>query len=201
MFALVTASCGEKEDHQTEENHQTEGKEDHQVEGKKAYALLEEAEMICLEGMEDIYATWYFGIYKLDDVAVSKVFEELSEITSFDESFLKKHADYSGENLVNGTVDYAAWNCCLFAIENCLSARGDYSDLDVLLAEAKTAIQALPDEYDYKDELKNYYNKLASYAGFFENITGSFNDLKTTMSDYERGIREAKEVLRFDFES
>ena len=167
---------------------------------QKAYELLVDAEKICIEGMDDIYGAWHFGLYDAGEYTSSEVFDKLALRTSFSAYELKDNGGWSGEYLVEGDGELAGWEFCLYAVENCLEARGDFDRVDLLLEESKKQIQLLGESYEYTVDFKNYYTKVSSYAEFFKNVTGSFKQLQTTITEYENGIRTAKEVFRFEFE-
>ncbi len=177
------------------------GSEDKDFENaKKAFELLEEAEEICIEGMDDIYGAWYFGIYDADDSSTYSVFNDLALQTSFSASDLRTNGGFEGKYLVNGLGDTSEWQYCLWTVQNCLEKRGDFDKVDELLSQSKTYIQSLSSDYTYTADFKDYYAKVASYAEFFKNTTGSFKQLQTTVADYENSIRTAKESFKFDFE-
>ncbi len=165
---------------------------------QKAYELLEQAEEICINGMDDIYNAWRFGIYEADDCYTSTIFYKLSLETSFSSSELEENGGFSASSLVSGDDN---WQYCLWAVKNCLKNRGDFDEVDRLLAESKIAIQSISSDYEYYSAFKEYYAKVASYAEFFKETTGSFNQLVDTISDYENDIRTAKEIFKFDFEA
>ncbi len=167
---------------------------------QKAYEMLEKAENLCKDGMDDIYGAWYFGIYDADSYTSSTVFKMLALQTSFSATELSTNGGYSGSLLVSGLGSTSEWQFCLWTVQNCLEARGDFAEVDSLLEESKTLIQNISKEYEYYSAFKNYYTKVASYAEFFKATTGSFNQLQNTISSYENEIRTAKEIFKFDFE-
>lgn len=68
------------------------------------------------------------------------------------------------------------------------------------LDAAKNIIRELPDDYMYYQNLRDYYTKVAAYASFFENISGSYNDLIDAIAEFEKDIQSVKEPLLFDFD-
>lgn len=62
--------------------------------------------------------------------------------------------------------------------ENCLSAIGAYTSVDEALVAARVLIREIPDDYVNCQYLKDYFTKVAAYAEYFENVSGSYNDLQ-----------------------
>ena len=77
------------------------------------------------------------------------------------------------------------------------------AELDAALKSAKTELKTMTAEYtDYSEypKLKSYYAKVNSYAEFCKDSQGSFEQLKTTIQDYENEIRTFRADLEFIFE-
>ena len=168
---------------------------------KKAFEKIYEVEKYCIGGMDDIYGAWYFGIYDADDYYSSTVMDALAKetpnLTKNDLEKGWKALGYSTKALL--TYD---WNYCLYTVESAQKEKGIYKNIDNNLTEAKSIMQKLTDEYndyEYYPKLKDYYSKVASYADFFKNPTGSFNQLADTINDYENNIRTYRSDLEFLF--
>lgn len=76
---------------------------------KLAYEKLNDVADLCIDGMDDIYGAWYFGIYKADDTkSYESVFDNMAKETPhFTSSELKKAADaLYGSSLIE-TLNFA----------------------------------------------------------------------------------------------
>lgn len=178
---------------------------------KKAYETLNEAADICFKGMDDIYGAWYFGIYKRSKVAsYENIFEKLAaETPHFSKAQLEEAAENFGTMLglknpkdAVGLLIKADWQYCLQLVEVAIMLRGDYDTIDSLMKDAQSILQELTGEYaDYKyyPKLKEYYATVSSYAEFFKSPTGSFEQLKDTINNYENNIRTYQTDVGFLF--
>lgn len=166
---------------------------------QQAYDLIENAESICKGGMGIISAAWHFGIWDAPECETDVVMERLAAQIGFEVSFIEENGGHTADELVNGDGDFDGWEFCLTTAENCLSAVGAYVSVDEALNTARDLIRKLPDSHANYQELKDYYTKVAAYAAYFENISGSYNDLTEAITKYEDDIQKAKEPLLFDF--
>ena len=166
---------------------------------QQAYDCLENAESLCKSGMDIIDAAWHFGIWDAPECGADAVMEQLSQQTGFDVSFLEQNGGYTADELANGDGTLAGWEYCLTATENCLSASGTYAAVDEALNTAQELIRGLPADDPNFQSLKDYYTEVAAYAAYFENVSGSYNDLTAAITQYERDIQTAKKPLLFDF--
>lgn len=166
---------------------------------QKAYDLIDNAEALCKDGMEIISSAWHFGIWNAPECGTDTVLEQLSAQIGFDISFIEENGGYTAYELVNGDGNLDGWEFCLMTAENCLSAAGAYSFVNETLDDARDLIRKLPDDYVNCRYLKDYYTKVAAYAAYFENVSGSYNDLIEAIDRYESNIQTAKEPLLFDF--
>lgn len=166
---------------------------------QQAYDLIDSAELLCKSGMQIISTAWHFGIWEAPECTTDVVMEHLSARTGFDVSFIEEHGGYTADELVSGDGNFANWEFCLTTAENCLSAAGVYSSVNESLDAAKDLIRKIPDDNaDYR-YLKDYYTKVATYVAYFEDVSGSYNDLTEAIAEYESNIQVAKEPLLFDF--
>lgn len=173
--------------------------------GKKAYDELVKASDICEEMGDVIYNAWYFAIYEADDYGKSMILSEFCDVVGLTESEIKAGAaQVLPENLVSvvyvylGEFDYAV-NIVIAALEE----NGTVDKLDTALANAKAELKTMTQEYsDYSEypTLKSLYSKTDSYATFLKSPTGSFQQLKTTIENYENDIRTCRSDLAFIFE-
>lgn len=164
-----------------------------------AYVLIDSAESLCKNGVANIRDAWCFGIYDAPDCDLSTVTDRLAAQIGFDPIFVKENCGCTASELINGTADFPAWEYCLSATERCYAANGTYDTIDESLESAKALIQLLPESYSHHGDLKNYYTKVFEYVGFFKDVTGSYNELSSTIFNYEFYIKTAKEPLLFDF--
>ena len=166
---------------------------------QQAYDLIDSAESLCKSGMGVISAAWYFGIWDAPECDTDSVIEYLSVQIGFDVSFIEENSDYTADELVNGDGNFDGWEFCLMTAENCLSAAGAYTSVNETLDAARDLIRELPDNYANRQYLKDYYAKVTAYASYFENVSGSYNDLTEVITEHENKIQTAKEPLLFDF--
>lgn len=166
---------------------------------QQAYDLVEDAESLCKSGMSIISAAWHFGIWDAPECGVDIVMERLSTQTGFEVSFIEENGGCTADELVNGDGTYGGWEFCLMTAENCLSAIGVYDSISESLDMARNMIRELPDDYTHYQNLRDYYTKVVAYASYFENISGSYNDLIEAITEYENNIQSVKAPLLFDF--
>ena len=171
---------------------------------KEAFEKLNKVASLCIDGMDDIYSAWHFGIYTADDCTTSNIYAKLANETSFSSSELKEAAaTFSG--LSADLVAYFLvddWQYCVFAVKQAITTRGDYDAVTNELAAAQAIMQELTtvyDDYTYYPELKKYYAAVSSYVEFYKNPTGSFGQLATTVDNYETSIRTHQSDLGFLF--
>lgn len=161
--------------------------------------MIEGAESLCKSGMRIISSAWHFGIWDAPECETSTVIEKLSAQIGFEVSFVEENGNYTADELINGDGNFGGWEFCLMTAENCLSASGTYTSVNEALDMARDLIREIPDDYANYQNLKDYYTKVAAYAAYFENVSGSYNDLIEAIDKYEKEIQEAKEPLLFDF--
>lgn len=166
---------------------------------QQAYDLIDSVESLCKDGMGIISAAWHFGIWDAPECKTDVVMERLSVQIGCDVSFIEENGGYTADELVNGNGDFASWEFCLMTAENCLSAVGAYTSVNETLDAARDLIRELSDDYANYQYLKDYYTKVAAYAAYFENVSGSYNDMVEAIDKYENNIQTAKEPLLFDF--
>lgn len=171
---------------------------------KAAFEKLNLVASLCVDGMDDIYSAWHFGIYTADDCTTSNVYTKLANVTSFSSTELKaaaaKLGGLSADLMAILLVD--DWQYCLHTVKTAIETRGDYETIKSELAAAQAIMQELTtmyDDYTYYPELKKYYASVSSYVEFFNSPSGSFNQLSTTVDNYETAIRTYQSDLGFLF--
>lgn len=168
-----------------------------------AFDKLNQITELCVKGMDDIYDSWYIGLYESD---ISDIPTKGSLIT-----LISEKTSFSNEELVKACNDlnlrvlelYTDWNYCIWIVEQAHVNRGTYDRIHTLLTEVNSALKEIGDsysDYEYYPTLKSYYAKASSYADFFENTTGSFNQLADTINDYENALRTYQSDLSFIFQ-
>lgn len=163
---------------------------------KLAYEKLNEAAQLCIDGMDDVYGAWYWGIYKATDATSSTTFSNLAKETPH---FTAKELEAVGLSAYTVKSD---WQYALLTVELALAARGDYDTVKTKMSEAQTLLQELTttyDDYTYYPKLKDYYAAVDSYVTFFLEPTGSFNQLADTVNNYETNIRTYQSDVGFLF--
>lgn len=194
------ASHGESGKNTEPATKSTESEEINEAEiAQQAYDLIENAESLCKSGMSIISAAWYFGIWVAPECGADTVMDRLSAQIGFEVSFIEGNGGYTAAELINGDGELDGWEFCLMTAENCLSATGTYISVGKALETARDLIRELPDNYTSYQYLKDYYTKVAVYAAYFENVSGSYNDMTETITECESNIQAAKEPLLFDF--
>jgi hypothetical protein len=171
---------------------------------KDAFEKLNLVASLCIDGMDDIYSAWHFGIYTADDCTSSNIYTKLADVTSFSSTELKTAAaQWSGMSA--DTMGYLLpddWQYCLQTVKTAIEIRGDYETIKAELESAQAIMQELTtvyDDYTYYPELKKYYASVSSYVEFFLSPSGSFNQLSTTVENYETAIRTYQSDLGFLF--
>lgn len=173
----------------------------------RAFFKIKNASQLCIDGMDDIYNIWRFGIYDADDYSSSTIFFAMSLECSFTSSELEKAAEDAGvsaSNCVDGSFLADEWQCCLWVLKQAIDNSGTHAEIDGLLSDAKDALKELKDKYpDYEnyDTLKEYYTEVSTYAQFFESQECSFNQLTGLITDYETKIKTLCKELEFDYEN
>ena len=92
---------------------------------------------------------------------------------------------------------------CVSVVVNAYIANGEVKKAQGYLTEAKEQMKELSDKYsDYEHypALKGYFTTTSSFFEFCQDPTGSFNQLKTTMEDYETTARNYRADLDYIFE-
>lgn len=181
---------------------------------KEAYTSLCEAADMTVSVMSSVYGAWYFGIYKADDSSSSNVVANLAKEVALSQSELDAGVKSLATTLsvdestlkyamYKGTGDTKAWQYCLFVVNESYVVNGNFGDIQSKIDTANAALKTMTNEFDdYKHypTLKEFYAKVSSYAEFSQNPSGSFQQLKDTINDYENSIRTYRSDLSFVFE-
>ena len=196
---------------------------------QKAYDALCDAADETISIMNSVYGAWYFGIYKLSDYKTSKSAGKLSgfaketglsELTiknAINEYYVNYFKILSGDTeefkeLDKETMDILVdshiygiedFNGCLELVYLVFEAEGITNNLNENLTIAKDTLKIMTndfDDYKHYPTLKDFYSKVSSYAEFAQSPSGSFQQLKDTINDYENSIRTYRTDLSFVFD-
>lgn len=166
---------------------------------KKAYEALNEVADMCVSGMDAVYGAWYYGVYE-SNAKYGVTFYALSlEVPGFSSSEIEDAAKVIGmkESSLKGK-----WQNCLNLVLSAIALRGDYEAIEEKMLAAENILQELTstyDDYTYYPKLKSYYSAVSSYVDFYENPTGSFNQLADTVKEFENTIRTYEADVSFLF--
>ena len=164
---------------------------------KEAYEKLKEVESLCVTGMDAIYGAWYFGIYEADDGY--SFYSMAADVPGISGDELEAAASTLGLSYSSVERD---WQNALYIVEQVLTTRGDYDTISKNMTEAEKILQSLTEEYDdytYYPKLKDYFAAVAAYVEFYKAPSGSFQQLKDTINNYENGIRTLSSDVGFLF--
>lgn len=166
----------------------------------QAYEKLMEAADLCIDGMDDIYNAWYYGIYEVDRHKHAPAAGLAGELNF---SFSVKDMEAACKDLgIQESALLSDWQYSLRVVIRAHATRGTYDTLDSLMGEANDILQELTatyGDYEYYPKLKEYYAKVSSYVDFFRSPSGSFNQLADTINDYENNIRTYQADVGFLF--
>ena len=207
-FLAAFASCNSQAPADSPNNTVNETETDKSVAqyncGKIAYDELVYASDICTKMGDALYNAWYFAIYEADDYGSANAVNQFSYKTGISVSDLNKAAEVYLDNLAPylhiylGEFQYAVAIAML-----ALELNGTVEKLDTALQNAKSELKTMTQKYsDYSEypNLKSLYSEVDSYATFLKAPDGSFQQLKTTIENYETRIRTYKSDLSFIFE-
>lgn len=175
--------------------------------GKTAYDELVLAADLCEYMGSAIYDAWFFAIYKADygnsddaDVALSDLASEVG-ISVAD---LKVGAEVVLGDFAKFVQIYLDdFEYTVDIVTAALEKNGTVDKLNTAISNAKTELKTMTNKYsDYSEypTLKSMYSKVDSYATFVKNPSGSFEQLKSTIENYNNEIRTYKADLAFIFE-
>ncbi|GEM_PF-2029597 len=168
---------------------------------KEAYEKINEAADVCINGMDDIYGAWKFGIYDADDYSSLDI---ILLMMSMDTPNLSSSDLEAACNQLGFSASYlkSDFSYCVAVAQKAIEQKQLYAKAENALSSAFQLLQELTDEYEdftYYPKLKEYYSKVSSYFDFFQNPTGSFKQLADTINDYENSIRTLKSDVGFLF--
>ena len=164
--------------------------------------------------MDDIYNSWRWGIYDYDeDTAMGELWDDLMDELHISEADIEKGMGIEAGSESSGSSTFAMymifagkdnrWQVPVDFVKEGYAANGTHETMKAQLAEAKAALKSISetnDDYQYYPTLKQYYSRVSSYCEFVQNPTGSFEQLATTITEYENTISTYSEDLSFVFE-
>ncbi|MBQ6504097.1 MAG: hypothetical protein IJI57_09325 [Flexilinea sp.] len=109
------------------------------------------------------------------------------------------------EDRFNSRVKYSddsIFSYCVNVVCSAYKAMGKSDEIQNLLSDAKIHMKRISEKYsDYEHYpmLKQYYNTVSSLFDFSQNPSGSFEQMKTTIEEYRRKIRDCKNDLDYLF--
>lgn len=175
---------------------------------KESYEALKEVATLCVNGMDDIYGAWYFGVYKAKNASGNYYFyyDLAKETPNLSGGDLKNAAEKIGFPISGDRDSCSAlkkdWQKSLTVTMAAIALRGDYDTITTKMENEKKCLQALTevyDDYTYYPRLKEYYAAVGSYVEFYTNPTGSFNQLADTVKEFENTIRTYEADVGFLF--
>lgn len=170
---------------------------------KLAYQYLMAVHQACIYVMDSIYEAWHFAIYTADSyTSFNACFDEFCKKADLDKSnasaALEKAMDAYGYNKKTDSAKLEAmcsFDVTVTLVEYVYTSDGTYDYLDAFIDNAKTHLKSVTEKYKnvtgYED-LRKYYAKAKAYVEICEGVTGTFNQLKTTITDYESALSEYK---------
>ena len=173
-------------------------KDDALAMARAVYVALDGAASICYMAMQDIYAGWRYGIYSANErMTFSGNIVEMSNDTpnlTSDAMLVAAVKRFTQDEL----SDYAYkrdWSDYVKVVLATYEEFGGYKmvDDDLLLAQKllKT-LTTIDEEKKYTDTLTDYYKEVKDCADFVESPSGSFQNLSTTINNYNKNIKSLK---------
>lgn len=172
----------------------------------------------------DIYEAWRLGIQE-DDKILDEGFSYLASELSLTEAELAEGAgrvvaEMLGEDWE--TLDEAdkkkitdnpdpllemfkddLFSVCVLIVSKAYIANGKVEEAQSALDTAKGKMKELSQnysDYEHYPSLKDYYTTTSSFFEFCQNPTGSFEQVKDTINDYENEARDYVSDLDYIFE-
>lgn len=192
--------------------------------GKAAYANIDIAYEITVKISGDIYEAWRLGIYDEDEIiegGSAYLAKELSlsanEIkagaayyvaTMLEENWYEMSASEKQQYIDAADAFFEVmkddmFSYCVEIVVGAYTVNGEIKKAQDALNAAKTQMKEMSQEYsDYEHypNLKGYYTTTNSYFEFCSNPTGTFEQIKDTIKDYENKARDYISELDYIFE-
>ena len=176
---------------------------------KTAYAALNKAANSVISVMDTVYGAWHFGIFDADDSNYTNVVSNLAKTGNLSESdinsgvrALAKDYDKIFSVLLAMTGD-DAFSYCVIVVNKAYEENSTFYSIKTNIESANTALKTMTadfDDYKHYPALKEFYATVSAYAAFAQNPTGSFQQLKDTINDYENSIRALRSDLSYVFD-
>lgn len=191
---------------------------------KKAYENIDIAYEITEEFGANLYEAWRLGIYDDDEILKSGAAYLATELT-LSEDEIKEGIGYviaelvgedwstmsdedksmitDNTNLVFSMMEDELVTFCLKTVTCAYIANGKAQEAQNALDEAKKQMKELSEDYsDYEHypNLKGYFTTTSSFFEFCQNPTGTFEQLKDTINNYNNEVRDYISDLDYIFE-
>lgn len=188
---------------------------------KAAYDNIDVAYEITEQFGSDIYEAWRLGIYDDDEIlddGADYLAEELSlsadEIragaayTLYQDEWETMTEDEKQEAINNADMFFVffeddLFSFCVAAVSNAYVVNGKVEEAQIALDAAKAQMKELSanySDYEHYPNLKGYYTTTSSFFEFCQNPTGSFEQVKDTINDYNNEARDYISDLDYIFE-
>lgn len=109
--------------------------------------------------------------------------------------------EYSDDGLLNRSPN--TFSACVALVEKAYVQKGTFSEVEALLASAKTAVMELSQnypEYEHYETVKEYFAIANSYFALCSNPSGSYLDVEENVGDYTKQAEDCYNRLYYFFE-
>ena len=192
---------------------------------KKAFDEIEEAYSITESFGDDVYEAWRIAIYEddelledgikhlatqlhlseseLSDGVAAYLIEDVGEGSWETASLEEKNLYKDNTAALFGIFESSLFSFVVGCVVKAYSISGKSDMIQAALVAAKADMKEMSEKYsDYEHyaSLKKYYTTTNAYYEFCKNPTGSFEQLKTTTSNYSNDARTHRNDLAYIFE-
>lgn len=191
---------------------------------KLAYDNVKIAYEITEKMGKDIYEAWRLGIYDDDEILDDGVSHLASKLSlsekeleegvgyyvaqimgeKWDNLSDSQKKDYSKKaNLYFNIMKDDLFSFCVKAVTNAFIVNGNVKKAKTALNNAKIQMKELSknySDYEHYPNLKGYYTTTSSFFNFCQDPTGSFEQIKNTINDYNNKARDYISDLDYIFE-
>lgn len=196
--------------------------------GEIVYESTKDASGIVDQLASDIYSAWNVGIYdddevvdggceylagevslSVDDLTMGAAYylaltledDEWDDLSEEDQEYYIDNADYLF--YLADEVGYSMFSITVSVVIDAYEMNGSLDDVKDNLKDAKEQLKVLSEDhsdYEHYNSLKEYYNAVNSFFNFLSDPTGSFEQLKDTINDYRKDIRDCEADLEYAFD-
>ena len=170
---------------------------------KDAYESLNKALMLTSSAMDDIYRSWYFTIYHSGDYSPDGYYYGYIDFAYAEYMGREYDVVYDAFEKIYDKDCTSQWFYTAISkvstgvplIIQILKDESVYTDIEIEMEKARTALKNVNKDNDAYEDLMAYYTEMMSFQEFAESPTGSFSGLESTVSSYEKNIQEYKNRL------